>query len=198
MAKFTYLVLLLAGIAVSQIAGHGRVVDPPQRGSLWRFPEYQWANPGHDPDDQELLCGGTSVTDPYVGACGLCGDSLLDPKPRKHEIGGEYERGLITRNYTAGQTIPVDVFIAVNHEGWFEFRLCPYSNTGVESEECFNQHLLRFADGKTRYELPGQQEVRMQLVLPAGLTCDRCVLQWFWFGEGSNQYYRNCADVSIH
>src|ERR1700743_3662087 len=98
---------------LAYVAGHGRIVAPPQRGSLWRYPEYQWANPGHQADDQELFCGGTSVrllqstsslngkrlyfiffmiikvTDPYVGACGVCGDSILDPRPRKHEIGGK-------------------------------------------------------------------------------------------------------------
>jgi len=196
-SKLLLACLLVLG-AYHQVSGHGRIVDPPTRGSLWRVPEYAWANPGHQADDQELLCGGRDVTDPYVGACGLCGDSILDAKPRKHEIGGEFERGLIVRNYTVGQTIPVELFVAVNHQGWHEFRLCPYSNTGVESEECFNQHLLQFGSGQTRENIPGQQQVNLQLRLPAGLRCDRCVLQWYWFGEGSNQHYRNCADISIH
>jgi len=184
--------------ATTCVAGHGRIVDPPTRGSLWRLSEYAWANPGHQADDQELFCGGTSVTDPYVGACGVCGDSILDPRPRKHEIGGEFERGIIVRNYQQGQTIPVEIFLAVDHRGWFEFRLCPYSVTGQESEECFNQHLLRFADGTTRYDAWNGQQVVMQVQLPAGVTCERCVLQWHWYGEGSKQYYRNCADISIN
>ncbi|OXA48908.1 uncharacterized protein LOC110854985 [Folsomia candida] len=185
--------LILGVMGVGQVSSHGRVLNPPTRGSLWREPEYAWANPGHQADDQELLCGGRDVTDPYVGACGLCGDSLLDPRPRKHEIGGEFDRGLIVRNYTVGQTIPIEIVIAVDHRGWHEFRLCPYSETGVESEECFNRHLLRFGHGSTRELLNGQTSV----VLPAGVTCSRCVLQWSWFGEGSNQYYRNCMDISI-
>ncbi len=61
------------------------------------MPEYAWANPGHQADDQELFCGGREVTDPYIGACGVCGDSILSPKPRNHEIGGQYDRGVITR-----------------------------------------------------------------------------------------------------
>jgi len=188
---------LLLGV-ICQVYGHGRLVDPPQRGSLWREPEYAWANPGHDRDDQELICGTRAVTDPYNGACGLCGDSFLDPKPRKHEIGGEYERGLIVRNYTAGQTVPIEVWIDVGHGGWHEFRLCPYSITGVESEECFDMYLLRFGSGRTREPVDRSQTLRTSVVLPAGLTCDRCVMQWHWYGEGSNQYYRNCMDVSIH
>lgn len=53
--------IFVVGLAV-QVMGHGRIVTPCQRGSLWRFPEYAWANPGHVADDQELLCGGTSVS----------------------------------------------------------------------------------------------------------------------------------------
>jgi len=194
----SFAILLVLGLAgVSQIAGHGRVVDPPQRGSLWRFPEYAFANPGKPADDQENLCGGTSVTDPYIGACGLCGDSILEPRPRAHEIGGFYDRGIITRTYTAGSTINVELFMAVDHQGWYEFRLCPYSVTGEESEACFNQYPLRFANGEYRITRPGSQNQQIQLQLPAGVRCERCVLQWYWFGEGSNQHYKNCADIKI-
>jgi len=196
--KVTAVAAFLACLAIAEIAGHGRIVNPPTRGSLWRLPEYEWANPGRQPDDQELFCGGTGVTDPYVGACGVCGDSILDARPRKHEIGGEYERGIVVRNYTVGQTIPIEIFIAVNHGGWHEFRLCPFSETGAETEECFNRHLLRFSDGSTRQGIGGNQDLRTSLILPAGLRCSRCVLQWHWYGEGSRQYYRNCADVSIN
>lgn len=59
--KLILIVLSLTVLAGQQVAGHGRVVDPPQRGSLWRLPEYAWANPGHQADDQELLCGGRDV-----------------------------------------------------------------------------------------------------------------------------------------
>jgi hypothetical protein len=93
------------------------------------------------------------------------------------------------------QNIPVNIHFEVNHEGWHEFRLCPYSNTGVEDEACFNSNLLKFTDGTTRHLTSNGNS---DLILPAGLTCERCVLQWHWYGEGSNQYYRNCADISIH
>lgn len=59
--KLFSLLAVFACLAISEIAGHGRLVDPPMRGSLWRWEEYAWANPGHQADDQELLCGGTSV-----------------------------------------------------------------------------------------------------------------------------------------
>ncbi|OXA61453.1 uncharacterized protein LOC110841931 [Folsomia candida] len=193
--KYFALCLALA-FAVVEINAHGRISDPVQRGSLWRHPEYEYANPGRQPDDYENFCGSRAVTDPFIGACGLCGDSILDPRPRKHEIGGEFERGIIVKTYNSGATIPVSVEIAAGHDGWYEFRLCDYSNTGVESEECFDNHLLRLADGSTRIKNAGNS-VTAQVVLPAGLTCTRCVLQWHWYGDGSKQYYRTCSDIAI-
>ena len=41
--------------------------------------------------------------DTYGGRCGICGDPFGDPKPRAHEIGGPYYKGILVRNYTAGQ-----------------------------------------------------------------------------------------------
>lgn len=92
--KYFALCLALA-FAVVEINAHGRISDPVQRGSLWRHPEYEYANPGRQPDDYENFCGSRAVTDPFIGACGLCGDSILDPRPRKHEIGGGYTKFLI-------------------------------------------------------------------------------------------------------
>lgn len=37
------------------------------------------------------------------GKCGVCGDAYDQPKPRRHEAGGEYGRGIISRHYFAGQ-----------------------------------------------------------------------------------------------
>lgn len=36
------------------------------------------------------------------GKCGVCGDAY-NAAPRKHEAGGEYAKGIISRYYTAGQ-----------------------------------------------------------------------------------------------
>ena len=98
------LVLLFAALAVVEISGHARLSNPPGRNTLWRHDEYAWANPVKVPDDNELLCGGLGVTNQYVGACGLCGDSVQDARPRKWEIGGEYDRGIgVVKSYSAGE-----------------------------------------------------------------------------------------------
>ncbi|OXA47274.1 uncharacterized protein LOC110855721 [Folsomia candida] len=178
--------------------GHGRIDDPPHRGTLWRHPEYAWANPGHIADDTELHCGGEQVSYPNINACGFCGDPITQALPRRHEIGGEHERGLIVRNYTVGQTVDVQIHWQAVHGGWHEFRLCDYSRTGYESETCFRANPLRFGDGSLRvYEIDRQGVTSLQIQLPQGLSCDRCVLQWEWAAE-NGQFYRNCADISIH
>lgn len=72
------------------------------------------------------------------------------------------------------QTVPIEVFIAVNHNGWHEFRICPYSVTGQESETCFNQYLLTFASGGTREDIGGNQNLRTSVILPPGLYINSC------------------------
>ncbi len=52
------------------------------------------------------------------------------------------------------------------------------------TQECLDKHLLEFAgeyDGLTR--VPEGEENRMfqyKLKLPQGVTCEHCVIQWFW------------------
>ena len=49
------------------------------------------------------------------------------------------------------------------------------------SESCLNQHLLRQPNGETNWQLPaGTHVFSVQLILPSGLTCSQCVLQWKW------------------
>ncbi len=62
MAKLILTLCFFAGCSlIHQTASHGRIEDPPNRGTLWRHAEYAWANPGHIADDTELHCGGESV-----------------------------------------------------------------------------------------------------------------------------------------
>lgn len=42
------------------------------------------------------------------GKCGVCGDAYDQAHPRKHEAGGEYGRGIISRHYFAGQVRSIE------------------------------------------------------------------------------------------
>lgn len=143
---------------VWKVAGHGRLMDPPSRNSMWRFGFY---NPV-DVYDNELWCGGlkglpnidtdrnreiiNSFTVQWElngGKCGVCGDPWNEPKPRSHEIGGIFANGKLVRQYTTGQVIDIEIELTSNHKGYFEMRLCPLIGNVVnaETEECFNKYL---------------------------------------------------------
>ena len=70
-------------------------------------------------------------------------------QPRSNENGGAYGQGVIVRSYRTGSNIDISVELTANHKGFFEFRLCPLDEqTAPETDECFNRHVLRTADGK--------------------------------------------------
>lgn len=48
------------------------------------------------------------------GRCGVCGDADNVPKPRPHEAGGQYAKGIISRRYSVGQVICFFKFSLVN------------------------------------------------------------------------------------
>lgn len=57
---FIYLVIFIA-CTIKHIDGHGRLMDPPARNSMWRF---GFPNPVNY-NDNELFCGGYSGKSSY-------------------------------------------------------------------------------------------------------------------------------------
>jgi hypothetical protein len=46
----------------SLVNGHGHLLEPPNRSSLWRFPEeFGFFNPEPNYEDTQLFCGGVIV-----------------------------------------------------------------------------------------------------------------------------------------
>ena len=108
-------------------------------------------------NDNELYCGGFSVQwQDNGGKCGVCGDNWAAPRPREHEVGGRYGKGIIGRRYTMGQTIDVDIDISANHWGYFELKICPVDDAGSDpSQECFDSNPLVVADtGSDKFYVP--------------------------------------------
>ncbi|WAR03536.1 hypothetical protein MAR_010094 [Mya arenaria] len=171
---------------VTVVSGHGRLLEPPSRSSLWRFGYKTPINY----DDNQLFCGGFDVQwHQNGGRCGVCGDPYKGR--RENEAGGKYATGTIARRYTEGQTFSVTVEVTTNHGGYFEFRICPNNDpTRPVTESCLDEHLLQQPSGDTRWLVPdGTRMFSLSLVLPRGLTCSQCVLQWKW--------NTGCADVAI-
>ncbi|GAB6024589.1 hypothetical protein CHUAL_009737 [Chamberlinius hualienensis] len=207
---------LMLSVGQLMVSGHGRMVDPPARNTMWR---HGFSNPENYNDD-ELFCGG--VTKQWVensGKCGICGDPFNEPKPRKHEAGGFFGNGIIVQSYPSGGVMNVTIILSTNHKGWFEWRLCPYKDPKKEvPQSCLDDWLLPLADNyKTRYYIPDWAPHHnftssVLVKLPERLTCKHCLLQWtyytgnFWglcengtgaLGCGPQETYKNCADISI-
>ncbi|XP_026747702.1 uncharacterized protein LOC113508792 isoform X1 [Trichoplusia ni] len=212
---FWIFLLQMLGSARRGAEGHGRLMDPPARNSMWRF---GFPNPVNY-NDNELFCGGYAVQwEQNNGRCGVCGDAHHIPEPRPHEAGGMYGKGIVTRHYSVGQEIEVEVELTANHLGTFVMKLCPNNNPKQEAtQDCFDRFPLYISETREdRFLIPldtAKKEIfRYRVRLPPYVTCTQCVLQWTYYtgnmwgicangteavGCGRSETFRNCADVSV-
>ncbi|XP_039756087.1 uncharacterized protein LOC120630852 [Pararge aegeria] len=199
--------LVALAAAVAAVAGHGRVLGPPSRASMWRsgFP----MEPNYD--DDGLNCGGFARQ--YLtngGKCGLCGDPYDVEEPRPHELGGLYGQGIIVAKYEAGQVINATVQISAYHRGYWVFKICP--DPHITDQSCFDQHPVELEEGGTRFYPPKEGIYSLNYRLPKGLICEHCVLQWRYIagnnwgicedetqglGCGNQETFGACSDISI-
>ena len=187
-----FLIFVISLLQPRPSQGHGRLIEPPSRSTMWR---YGFNNPPNY-NDHESYCGGfTRQWQTNAGRCGVCGDPWDEPQPRDNEGGGKFGRGTITRIYKKNQSIKVRIELTANHMGHFEFRLCAQNNPLVPATQaCLDRHVLQQTNGEglQYFPGPGNQVFTVWLQLPADLTCSQCVLQWRYFaannwGESSNR-----------
>lgn len=210
----SHLFALLCCAIISQISGHGYMSDPPGRSAAWRY--------GFDTapnfNDNQVTCGRVEVE-----KCGVCGDPLSQ-NPGDNMLGGKYGSGTIVKTYKMGQVIRTKSKITANHAGWFEFALCEIKNNQPATEACLRplvstsvERRPKYAERpETKWELfmaDGLGEFDVDIQLPAGFTCDHCVLRWLWncgndyacdssgkcaigLGPKQEKFY-SCADIAI-
>ena len=159
---------------VDVITGHGRLIDPPARNSMWR---YNFPNPPNY-NDNELNCGGFSFQWSNDGKCGVCGDPF--GKEQMHVYPGKYANNIISKTYKKGQVITVKVELTANHKGYFTFRIGDIGNPPI-TEEKLSHKLTVAGTAATRYYLPAgsmNEIFTVSLQLPMNLVCRQCVLRW--------------------
>lgn len=214
MANFCSVILvglLLCFKKITVVTGHGRMIEPASRNSMWR---YNYLN-ARNYNDMGLNCGGfTNQFEVHMGKCGVCGDPWQGP--REHEAGGKYARGLVARQYKKGSFINVTIELTSNHQGYFEYRLCAVNDPNVRAtKQCFDRNLLNIVGHGTRYFISqGEQSIFIEnvIMLPPTIECSQCVLQWKWvagqsmgpdglggecLGCGNQENFINCADIAI-
>lgn len=190
--------IITSQLNVIEVSGHGYLIEPPQRSSAWRA---GFQTPVNNADNN-LNCGGAQRQQANGGKCGVCGDAFNVPSPRPNEIGGQYGRGVIVRNYVAGQTVNMSFVITTAHGGYYEFRLCPFRESPQRptTQRCLDRFLLTVNNGRQTRYVPPQNNVAKSFFVPVKLpdrvACERCVIQWTW-NAGNGDDYVNCADVRI-
>ena len=204
--------IICAYLQTNPTEGHGRLMDPPARNSMWRF---GFINPINY-NDNEVFCGGFAEQfGKNGGKCGICGDSYDEPSPQHHETGGNFGNKVITKTYVMGSVVDMEIELTANHKGHFMFKLCPVTGNEEATQDCLDQHPLQQLDGATElpiYETPHSVQLQRKIKLPDRLVCSRCVLQWTWrsanswgkctngtqgLGCGPQETFRNCADIRI-
>ena len=210
------------------VQGHGRLMDPPGRSSMWRFAETNdLLRPFKDMiaihyTDNGLNCGGRDFQASQNGACGVCGDAVNLARPRPHEDGGKYGKGIISGQFEPGQVMTTQTQITAHHKGWVEFKLCSRETTSANDlKSCLDDNILQVTSGGSKFMLEDTHDshyarggywYEIDVVLPASVTCTRCVLQWRYragnswgcdklgdcgLGKGAQEEFVNCADIQI-
>ncbi|XP_060555856.1 uncharacterized protein LOC132716571 [Ruditapes philippinarum] len=211
MSKFWIVVLFCIAACVRTCNGSAWLQDPPSRSAAWY---YQIKTPVNY-NFRNLDCGAVPVKINADGSrnCGLCGDPYTDKPPRDNEVGGKYANPRVrTRFYESGQVAEISIWNNLpGAPGFYEFRLCDEDSN--QTQACLDKHLLTITDtGKTYMEVPPTQGlIIIHVQLPAGVTCNYCLLQWRFRKEtyagcddqkwcrvqGAQTEYYNCADVMI-
>ncbi|XP_018560915.1 uncharacterized protein LOC108903281 [Anoplophora glabripennis] len=203
------LLFVFVGLLVREAVGHGMMLDPPNRSSVWRV------NPRalKDYDDNSNFCGSAYVQHyKNGGKCGLCGDSYSDPHPQDNENTGKYGAGLIAGTYEAGSVIDVKIRLTANHLGTFTYSLCKLEDPKApeSGEDCFIPLMLE--DGSSQYNVTSDEFNIINKVQLPEEPCERCVLRWHYtagnnwgvcddgtsgLGCGPQETFRSCSDIVI-
>eukprot|EP00121_Abeoforma_whisleri_P005264 Awhi_evm1s4765 len=186
--------------AVPNVEAHGYMISPVARNAMWKL---GYNNPTNY-DLMSLNAGGPSNV--MRNGYSVCGDPANSNED--HMDGGKYGNKLIAGTYEEGGEMGVSLVITAHHKGSYFISLCPITSPDqIVTQECFDQYQLEKVDGGIEWQSPpvqyntGNRNYSMKFRLPKGLTCERCVVQWYWqttnsIGDYPEEFW-NCADITI-
>jgi hypothetical protein len=135
----------------------------------------------------------------------MCGESATTPAGSRSYNPSPVPSMASLPVYAPGAEFDMTIQITAHHRGHFEFRLCDASKLSDPTTvtwACLNQHVLQ------RVSVPGEvspvdvnhperyylepecapeynKTVWMKYRMPADVTCERCVIQWWWITANS-------------
>ncbi|PSC67430.1 chitin binding domain-containing [Micractinium conductrix] len=167
--------------ALPRAAAHGFIAEPKSRNYVrnWQYCPHCVSAGGSWP-----VSGEGRLTWPMYDAP-VCGAADLS------------DAGAPVQSYARGGVIDITIFITAQHGGRHEFHLCPSPHV---SKGCLKEHQLERVDGegpdswtpasggpapggRWKHDIlasQGGDSYTWRYRLPAGVSCDRCVLQWRW------------------
>jgi len=201
-------VLLVWSCCFSGVLGHGYLALPKGRNYIANLAGQDYCvtclSAGGPSVTQSLTPGGLYPTPTETVTSAVrhtqCGESAAMAAADRHY--NPYPAPAVSALpvYTPGSDIDIQIMITAHHRGHFEFRLCDaakLSDPTTVTWACLDQNLLQ------RVSVPGEISPvdvnhperyyleptcatgynvtsTMKYRIPSNVTCERCILQWWW------------------
>ena len=193
------LALLVGFVSNKEVNAHGHVTSPRSR---------NWVAA------QDGKWSGGTATDPKIETCshclnrgGICGrNNDNDYNTPKNTFGDDMPVN-IQANFQQGQEYEFDAVLTAYHKGHFEYKACPIQAGEIPTQECFDQHPLKFVEDvfynapadpnfPERAYIPnsshsnhksssGDYLYRHKYRLPSNLSGDIVLIQWHYVTANS-------------
>merc|ERR1719245_2664381 len=204
MNKFSAIIVTITALIVS-VDAHASIGNPVNRARLARF-----RGPGHwcdvkvrnslefDSPNEEInernttcgICGPIYNGDPTIWHTVFMAGANGFRNMTSFEVDSPLYRGDIVATYNKDSVIDVQIEVNALHRGGvhrFNIAKSEFKQDPTQAE--LNNGILEYENGGFVQDLADGEanNYKYRLKLPAGFTCDRCVLQWQWVAKSTRQ-----------
>lgn len=209
----TLLVVGVLLLAIQLVHGHGYMKVPKSRQYIANLQSKEFCpqcySSGGPSVVQAATPGGLFPTPTETAASAvrhtMCGDAVTTPVSARLYNPFTSPAASALPTYKPGQVMDIVVTITAHHRGHFEFRICDaakLSDPRTVTWACADQNVLKRVsvpgevspvdvNHPERYYLepecaPGYNTtITMKYQIPSTLTCERCIMQWWWVSANS-------------